>query len=206
MARHKAILQAAIESLPFEFFAIGPDGRYILQNAILREHYGDAIGKRPEDYAPDEYTRQLWLDNNRRAFAGERVEGEIEAHIADETRHYYNVITPIRDDGEIFGILGVNVDITGRKRAEDEIQQANERLEQRVLRTDCRTEPRPTNGCKRKWHNGNRPRMPCGRTRPSTGHSSSPPRMPWSWLIYRGGSSSPRNELPNSMVPCIPRN
>ncbi|MCU0873646.1 MAG: PAS domain S-box protein, partial [Pirellulaceae bacterium] len=133
LARNKAILQAAVESLPFEFFAIGPDGRYILQNAILREHYGDAIGKRPEDYASDQYTRQLWLDNNRRAFAGERVEGEIEAHIGDETRHYYNVITPIQDDGEICGILGVNVDITGRKRAENELQQANDRLEQRVL-------------------------------------------------------------------------
>ena len=54
LARNKAILQAAIESLPFEFFAIGSDGRYILQNAILREHYGEAIGNRPEDYAPDD--------------------------------------------------------------------------------------------------------------------------------------------------------
>ena len=28
--------------------------------------------------------------------------------------------------------------------------------------------------------------------------------MPWSWLIYRGGSSSPRNEPPNSTVPLHP--
>ena len=133
LARNKAILQAAIESLPFEFFAVGADGRYILQNAILREHYGEAIGNRPEDYAPDDYTRRLWLDNNRRAFAGERVEGEVEARVGDKTLHYYNVITPIRDGDEIRGILGVNVDITARKRAEQELQQANERLEQRVL-------------------------------------------------------------------------
>ncbi len=133
LARNKAILQAAIECLPFEFFALGPDGRYILQNAILREHYGDAIGKRPEEYAPDEHTRRLWADNNRRAFAGEKVEGEIEAHIGGAACHYDNVVTPIRDDGEICGILGVNVDITGRKQAEKQLQQANERLEQRVL-------------------------------------------------------------------------
>ena len=47
--RLQAILRAAVECLPFEFFAIGTNGRYILQNAVLREHYGDGVGKRPED-------------------------------------------------------------------------------------------------------------------------------------------------------------
>jgi PAS domain S-box-containing protein len=130
--RIQVILQATIECLPFEFFAIGLDGRYMLQNATLREHYGDALGKRPEDYASDEATLRLWLDNNRRAFAGERVEGEVEARDGGNTRHLYNIISPIRDESKCFGILGVNVDITERKKAEAALQKAHDELEQRV--------------------------------------------------------------------------
>jgi len=49
-----------------------------------------------------------------------------------ENRHYYNIVAPIRDDDKIHGILGVNVDITERKRAEEALQAANDELEQRV--------------------------------------------------------------------------
>jgi hypothetical protein len=69
----QAILSAAIECLPFEFFAVGSDGRYILQNAVSRQNFGNVIGKQPRDCAPDEHSRELWLDNNRRAFAGRRT-------------------------------------------------------------------------------------------------------------------------------------
>ena len=49
--RLQAILEATIESLPFDFFAIGLDGRYMLQNRVCKTRWGEAIGKRPEDVA-----------------------------------------------------------------------------------------------------------------------------------------------------------
>lgn len=130
--RLRTILTAAIECLPFEFFAIGTDGRYIIQNATTRAHYGDAIGQRPEDIAPDEAARQLWRENNRRAFAGERVEGEVETHLGGQTLRFYNIIAPIREGDRFYGILGVNVDITERTRAEEALRRARDTLEQKV--------------------------------------------------------------------------
>ena len=130
--RLQVILTAVVDCLPFEFFAIGTDGRYMLVNAVCREHYGDALGKLPEECAPDEATRRLWVENNRRAQAGQRVEGEVEVRRNGQTYHYYNIITPIQKGDRFYGILGTNIDITARKRAENALQEAHDGLEARV--------------------------------------------------------------------------
>ncbi len=46
--------------------------------------------------------------------------------------YYHNVIAPIVDQGEIRGILGMNVDITAQKRAEEALQKAHDELEEKV--------------------------------------------------------------------------
>jgi PAS domain S-box-containing protein len=117
----KATLQAVIESLPFDFFLINEDGRYAMQNAICRKHWGDLIGKRPKDVSTDKSTLKLWQDNNRRAFAGEVVEEEVDFPRQGEPRYYYNIISPIRENDHIRGILGINIDITKRKQIEEEL-------------------------------------------------------------------------------------
>ncbi|MBW2173660.1 MAG: PAS domain-containing protein, partial [Deltaproteobacteria bacterium] len=105
-------LDAAVESLPFDFFAIDADGRYAMQNTVCMEHWGDLVGKRPQDLSTDSDTLALWLDNNRRAFSGETVQGDVEFSVADEQRHFYNIISPILKNSEIEGIVGINIDIT----------------------------------------------------------------------------------------------
>ena len=132
LTKSRAILQATIECLPFDFFALGPDGRYILQNATCKSHLGDYIGKTPEEICPNEEDLAIWLDNNRRAFRGEKVEGDVCFSYQGDKRFFHNVITPIRSGETMFGILGVNIDITERKRDEEVLQKAHDELEQRV--------------------------------------------------------------------------
>jgi PAS domain S-box-containing protein len=132
-SRTKAILQATIDSLPLNFFAMGPDGRYILQNAVSRAlNNWDIVGKRPEEVCLNPDDLAIWLENNRRAFAGERVEGEVTLNLTGEPRDYYNLLAPIRANNELYGILGFTIDITERKRTEEALRKARDELERRV--------------------------------------------------------------------------
>jgi PAS domain S-box-containing protein len=111
-------LRAAIDSLPFDFFALDRDMRYVLQNKVCVEHWGELIGKTPAAVATDPETVELWLDNNRRALAGEVVAEEARFDVDGDPRVAFNIITPFYDEGEIVGIQGVNIDVTDLRRAE----------------------------------------------------------------------------------------
>ncbi|PKK84464.1 MAG: hypothetical protein CVT49_03825 [candidate division Zixibacteria bacterium HGW-Zixibacteria-1] len=124
----EARLRSTVESLPFDFFALDENGRYILQNSVCRMHWGDLIGTNPEEAEVRDEVKQIWHENNRRALAGETVEGEVEYLFSGQVEHYYKIIAPIYYQGRIKGILGLNMDITDRRRAEDELRKATEEL------------------------------------------------------------------------------
>ena len=124
----KARLSAAIESLPFPFWIMGADGRYVLQNSACKERVGDIIGKLPEEVQKDEQTLAVWQENNRRAFAGEVIKEEVEHTIDGKRQCYYNIVTPVYDGDQMRGILGVDIDITERVLAEEALHQRNREL------------------------------------------------------------------------------
>ena len=122
--KSEALLQTVFESLPFELWVCGNDGRYVMQNPTSVARWGDQIGKRPSDTGIDPAVVQLWEENNKRAFGGELVTGEIQYHDGAKSRHVYNIVTPIRQDGAVRGIMGMNMDITDRKNLEQQLLQS----------------------------------------------------------------------------------
>ena len=128
--------RTAINSLPFDFFVLDDHEQYVMQNIVCKEHYGDLIGKTPEDIAPDENTLALWKKNNRRAYSGETVRGEVSFPIKGKFHYFYNIISPIFDGNKQSGILGVNIDITEMKKAQAQVQELLENENERLKAID----------------------------------------------------------------------
>jgi len=119
----EVILKTAIECLPFDVFMINKDGYYIMQNSTCKQHWGDVVGKRPEDVANNKDTLTIWKNNNSRAFGGETVTGEVGFEMNGETNFFYNIISPVYINNEIQYIIGFNIDITKNKKVERKLQE-----------------------------------------------------------------------------------
>ncbi|MCG3149840.1 MAG: hypothetical protein PCFJNLEI_03305 [Verrucomicrobiae bacterium] len=122
----EARLTAAIESLPFEFWLADLEARIVTQNATSLRRWGNLIGKRPAESGLSVDVVRTWQRNYRRALAGEIVTREVRDEEAG--RHYHNIIAPVLMDGRPTGVLGVSIDTTDHRRAEETLRALTRRL------------------------------------------------------------------------------
>ncbi len=128
--RESASLQRAmLENMPLDFWACDTDCRCFLQSSESIANWGDMQGKRLADQPSDQHVCRYWVARCRQALAGQRARGEIAATTRDgKQRYFLNIVAPIVLEGQVCGVLGINVDLTEQKQNEQALLQEQERL------------------------------------------------------------------------------
>ena len=124
----KAHLQTTFESLPLDLFCVDSTGRLELQNPQSISKWGNMIGKRLDQLPLPESIIRILENQKQRAFSGEIVKEEMVAPRDGEERFYSTIVSPVRDKDGIRGILRISMDITDRKKAENELLMEKEKF------------------------------------------------------------------------------
>lgn len=124
----EARFQTAVNNLPFDFWSMDAEGRYVLQSPNSMQRWGRFVGKTLDELDISPQAAARWRRSNERILAGETLTGEVDYMVNGEKRSFYYISSPIRaaDSDAILGILGVDVDITDRKRAEEALKRSEE--------------------------------------------------------------------------------
>ncbi|NHZ47613.1 PAS domain S-box protein, partial [Nitratidesulfovibrio liaohensis] len=134
LRRSSAMQRAMIRNIPFDFWARDTSGRVVMQSDISVALWGDLTASPDSERDVPEATRAGWAGINTRVLAGETVRHEHEAQLPDGTwRVFSSMVTPIRPIREdtadgLLGILGINIDITEQRAAEQALRSSEERF------------------------------------------------------------------------------
>jgi PAS domain S-box-containing protein len=130
LREREAYLRAIIEHMPIDFFAIDRNFCYTMQSPTSKQAVGDVIGRRADELDVPEALGKAWVDELHKVFAGETVRNEYDVPTTSgDVRTYLSNMAPVDVEGEIIAAIGTSLDITDRKQAALELQEAKEKAE-----------------------------------------------------------------------------
>ena len=122
------------DNLPFDFWAVSRERRYVFQNSHSMQTWGDLLGRTLDDLDVGERFRAVWHRQLDAVFAGETVKRE---YRNDESGQWFKtIIAPVGERGKYTAAVGVTMEITDEKMREDELNGKTADLESmnRVLK------------------------------------------------------------------------
>nr|UXE44854.1 adaptive-response sensory-kinase SasA [uncultured bacterium] len=114
-------LATLAEALPFDFWVCDAEGRCVLQNPASAERVGNLLGLRADRALKPEASRTHFAAAVPRVLRGERVREELQYEVGDELRTFSRVVAPVSDGSKVSGVLGLDIDITQIKQAQDSL-------------------------------------------------------------------------------------
>jgi PAS domain S-box-containing protein len=141
LAGERNLLRTLIDNLPQFIYIKDRETRFIVtnrahaQSLLGRDAADEMIGKTDADFYPPDMIPQFISDDRSVLDTGIPVVDREELSL-DENHHPIWLLTnklPLRNSrGEVTGLVGVGLNITERKRAEEALQQSHDELERRV--------------------------------------------------------------------------
>ena len=119
-------LQLAMVSADMAVFAQDAEGRYTwLHNSHFGLSLDQVRGKRDADLWPPEFAQSLSAIVSRAIQTGQRVREEVSLEAQGEGRFFDLIVDPVKnDEGETVGVLGASLEVTTRRRLEDQLHQS----------------------------------------------------------------------------------
>jgi len=133
--RSNALLRAIADTTPDLIFVKDRDSRMLLANPAMLRAIGKSeaavIGRNDLELLGEETGRTI-VENDRRIMqSGVPEVLEEVLHAGRERRVYLSTKSPYRDEsGEVIGLIGVSLDITDRKRAEEALRETDRRKDE----------------------------------------------------------------------------
>lgn len=120
---NEVLLKTIIENIPFDFWVCDENDRYLLQNPISKRLAGDLIGKTVEELDLPPAIIKTYKEQHVRILGGESIREE-ETHEQNGKIHHLMVIgAPIRDGETVRGMIGMTIDMTEQKRAQEALRE-----------------------------------------------------------------------------------